>query len=145
MSDPQILNTLRAKRVNLEKQLALLDVQVKAAQIALSHVSAVIQLYEQGDEPVQFPVHMDLNRLFRRGEMWTLAKAALEAAGRPLTTREIAIALVAAKGWNADDVPLRKALAYRLVQALTMQWQRGKVTSPGKRGGVRIWSAGSPS
>lgn len=69
MSDPQIVTTLRAKRLDLERQLALLDSQVKAAQVALSHVSAVLQLYEQGDGPVQFPVHMDLSRLFRRGEI----------------------------------------------------------------------------
>lgn len=140
MADPQILNTLRTKRADLERQIEALERQLAETRVALSHVSAVIQLYEVDGEPVAFPVHMNLSRLFRRGDLWKLASAALEAAGGPLTTRELATYVIAAKGWNGDDKPLRTAVTYRLVQALTMQWKRGRVASPGKRGNVRIWA-----
>lgn len=141
MADPQILSTLRAKQADLERQVDGLERQLAETRVALSHVSAVIQLYEVNGEPVAFPVHMDLSRLFRRGELWGLSKAALGATGGPLTTREIAAYVIEAKGWNADDRPLRTAVTYRLVQALTMQERRGRVTSPGKTGGVRVWLA----
>lgn len=141
MSDPQIVTTLRRKREDLERQLAMLAGQAKATEIALSHVSAVIALYEAtGDEPPAFPVHMDLSRLFKRFELWRLCEAALKAAGEPQTTRELARAVIKAKGWNVEDAPLRKAVAYRIVQALTAQAKRGRVGSPGRRGNVRLWS-----
>lgn len=46
---------------------------------------------------------MDLFRLFKRGELWSVCKATPEAAGEPQTTRELALAAITAKGWNADD------------------------------------------
>lgn len=140
MSDPQIVVTLRTKRADLERQLQAIEAQADATRIALSHVSAVIALYEAGDEPQAFPAHMNLSRLFRRGDLWKLAKAALEAAGSPQTTRELATYVIAAKGWNGEDRPLRTAVTYRLVQALTMQAKRGKVASPGKQAGVKVWT-----
>ena len=90
-------------------------------------------------EPTEFPIYVDLHRLFRRGEIWELCSKALQAATGPLTTRELAAHVIAAKGWDRDDGALRKAVAYRIVQALTMQEKRGKVESPGKRKGVRLW------
>ncbi len=144
MSDPQILNTLRTKRDEIERTIAYLEGKLKEARIDFSHVNAVMRLYEVGSDPtLQFPAHVDLNRLFRRGELVSLAKEALQSSASPMTTRELALAVAEAKGWDRDDKVLRSALAYRLVQALTMQAKRGKVLSPGKRGGVRVWVAPS--
>lgn len=139
MSDPQIAVTLRAKSADLQRQVDALEAQLTATRIALSHVSAVLQLYESEAHTGSFPVHMDLSRLFKRGDLWKLCKVALEAAGEPRTTRELALSVIAAKGWNGEDAPLRRAVAYRIVQSLTMQRNRGKVASPGKRGNVRVW------
>lgn len=56
--------------------------------------------------------------LHNAGEMFGLCKAAFEEAGKPLTTREIALAVIRAKGWDEADMMLRKAVAYRLIQSL---------------------------
>ena len=73
--------------------------------------------------------------------MFRLCKAALEEAGKPLTTREIALAVIRAKGWDEADTMLRKAVAYRLIQSLTRALAQGRIGEAGKRNGVRVWVA----
>lgn len=67
-----------------------------------------------------------------------LCRAALEAEG-PLDTRQLALRVAAATGLDATDPMLRKALAYRIVQAMTLAWKRGKIGCVGKVGGLRVW------
>jgi hypothetical protein len=122
MADPHIVTTLRAKRHELESAIVYLEGKLDEARRDLSHVNAVIRLYEIGPDPqLQFPAHASLNRLFRHGEMFAMCKEALAASGEPLTTRELAMAVIRAKGWDQEDKVLRSAIAYRLIQALNMQ------------------------
>jgi hypothetical protein len=140
MADPQVLTTLRRKKAEIEASISYLEAKLKEARIDLAHVNAVIRLYEIGPDPqLQFPVHVDVSRLFRRGEMVTLCKQALGTSPEPMTTRELAAFVIEAKGWDRDDKQLRQAVAYRLVQALNRQSKRGAVASMGKRAGVRMW------
>ena len=55
-------------------------------------------------------------------------------------TRELALRVMRAKGFDEGDAVLRQSITYRLVQALRLQWKRGKVGSPEKQGGVRLWA-----
>lgn len=89
---------------------------------------------------MQIPAYVDLNRLFRRGELAAPPREALSARGEPMTTRELALHVVTAKGWDQDDNVLRSAMAYRLVQALGIAVKRGTIASPGMRAGVRLWA-----
>ncbi len=93
----------------------------------LAHVNATLALFENA-EPGDVRAYMDTTRLFRRGEMVKLCKAALAEHG-PQDTRELALRV--AKCMDAADPVLRKALAYRIVQALTLQWKRGGLGSEG--------------
>ena len=72
--------------------------------------------------------------------MLTLCKRALEEAGTPLTTREIALAVIRMKCWDEQDMMLRKAVAYRLIQSLGTAARQGRISDAGKRRGVRVWS-----
>ncbi len=51
------------------------------------------------------------------------------------------------KGWrgflafqDAADPVLCKALAYRIVQSMSLQWKRKRIGSEGIRSGVRVWA-----
>lgn len=57
--------------------------------------------------------------------------------GGPLDTRELALAMMAAKGMDTGDTVLAKGLTNRLIHSLRMQEHRGRVK--GKRKGVTIW------
>ena len=66
-----------------------------------------------------------------------LCKQAM-AAG-PMNTRQLALHVMQTNGLDCGDKVLAKAIALRLVNALRMQWKRGKVETAGKENGVRIW------
>ncbi len=93
-----------------------------------------------------FPSDINLNRLLTRGEMVEAAKAALQASGRPMNTREIAEAFIRSKGWDEADKGLRQAVTYRLVQALTRAVRRKVLADAGRQArGVRVWALASLS
>jgi len=139
MAESQTLVILRNKRDEIERALANYEKQIEKAKRDLAHVNATIQLFEAPADRTQFPVYVDTLRLFRRGEIVTLCKAALTEEG-PLTTRDLAVRVIRAKGLDEGDKVLRTSIAYRIVQATRLQWKRGKVGSPEKHGGVRVWA-----
>jgi hypothetical protein len=140
MADAHILTTLRSKRDQMEAAIRAYEKKVEALRRDLAHVNATLRLFELNGEHEVFPVHMDLNRLFKRGEVFAICKRALEAASDGLDTRELALEVIRAKGMDGGDAVLRKAMNYRIVQAMRMQELRGRVFGVGKRRGVRLWS-----
>jgi hypothetical protein len=139
MADPQILTTLRRRRDEMEAAIRAYEKKVESLRRDLAHVNATLRMFEINGEHEVFPVHMDLNRLFKRGEVFAICRQALEAAPEGLDTRELGLAVTRAKGMDEGDAVLRKAVNYRIVQAMRMQELRGKVSAGGKRKGVRVW------
>ena len=139
MADPQVLNTLRTRADAIRSAIIKYEAKIAEAQRDLSHLNATIRLFEIGDDPLQFPVHMDLTRLFKRREIGNICKAALAEHG-PLTTRELALHVIRAKGMDEGDKVLRQTISYRIVQSMRLLWKRGGIDSEGKRDGVRVWS-----
>lgn len=134
---------LRAKQAQLQDHIGYLERKLEEARADLIHVNAVLRLFElpEGGQPLEFPVHMNLSRLFDRGELMALAKAAMTTGnGAPINTREIAAFVIRHKGWDLKDPVLRHAVAHRLVYVLAKAARRGVVTSPGYEKGVRLWS-----
>ena len=62
-----------------------------------------------------------------------------------MTKRELAEAVIAAKGWDTADKVLREGVAYRVMQNLTIAWRRKGIDSPGEVEGVRVWQLRSSS
>jgi hypothetical protein len=71
--------------------------------------------------------------------MFALCKDALAEAPEGLDTRELALAVIRANGMDESDLVLRKAIGFRIVQAMLRQKTRGRVADAGKRHGVRLW------
>lgn len=136
MREVRTVTTLTSKREELERAIVGYERALEKARADLSHVIACIAMFD--NEATDAPRYADVHRLFRRGEMMRLAKAEL-AKGEALDTREIATRVMATKGFDTTDNVLRKAVSFRLVQALSMQCKRGRVGDAGKRRGVRLW------
>ena len=143
MADSNALRTLRRKRNEIEKAILLYEDQLDRARLDLSHVNAVIAIYEGSGAPASLAPYVDLHRVFKRGEITELCKAALAQEG-PLDTRELAVRVIRAKGMNEADRLLRRALAYKIVNALGKQVQRGALENAGRRAGVRVWRVTPP-
>jgi hypothetical protein len=80
---------------------------------------------------------VDVHHLFKRGEQSRLFMAAL--ADGPLTTRQLALYIMKAKGLDQGDKVLAKSIGFRLIHALIKQAQRGNVVALGKYKAARIW------
>lgn len=138
MSDPQVINTLRAKAENLAGYIAKLEADIEQARADLAHVNATLHLFEAPGAGEAFPMHYNLDRLFKRFEIGELCRKAL--ADGPKDTRQLADWIVEAKGFPAPDRHLRTSVAYRIVQALRMQEKRrGPIKRVGKNGNALIW------
>lgn len=138
MADPQVLTTLRRKRSEVEGFIAKLERQIDTAKRDLSAINATIRIFEVNGEPSEFPAYVEIHRLFKRGEMTAICKAALAQEG-PLDTRELALRVIRAKGLDEGDKALRQTIALRIVQALRLLHKRGGILDDGKRKGARLW------
>jgi hypothetical protein len=137
------IRSLQRKRNAIESAIAAYEKKIEAAKCDLAHVNATLRLFESPDERNEFPVYVDTLRLFRRGEIVSLCKAAIAAEGL-LDTRELALRVIRAKGWTKPDTVLRTSIAYRIVQAMRLQAKRGIVTPEVKRkgswyGACKVW------
>jgi hypothetical protein len=138
MPDLHIITTLTTKRDAIERVIAAYEAKIESAKRDLSHVNATLAMFAAPEGRTQFPVYMDTLRLFKRGEIVTLCKAALAQEG-PLDTRELALRVIRAKGLDDCDNVLRRSVAFRIVQAMRMQAKRQKVEAMTKRKGIRVW------
>lgn len=139
MSKPQVINTLESKRKQLEDRAAWLERELEQTQASLSHVAAVMHLYEAPDDSSEFPTQMNLNRLFKRHELPRLCREALANAPDGIDTRQIAIHAIKEKGLNDTDRHLRTSIAFRAIQVLRRFEKRGEIVRNGKSDGAVVW------
>ena len=120
--------TLREKRAEIAKAVAEYEARLAKARADLDRVDGVIVLFEQTG---------DINRLFRKGEAMVICKEALSA--EPLTSQQMVERIMAAKGLDAGDVMLSRAIAARLNNSLVHQERRGGLIVSGKYRTARLW------
>ncbi len=75
--------------------------------------------------------------MFKRGEMATICRDALKHG--PRNTRELALAVMAAKGLDTGDKVLAKSVSYRLIHVLRLQARGGKIVGIGRHKAARVW------
>ena len=141
MAEPQIVTTLSSKRNELERIISSYEAATTAARRDLAHVNATLELFERDGPLSAYPSRMSIVRMFKRGELFALCKAALAEAPDGLDTRELALTVIRAKDMDESDRVLRKAIGLRIVQAMLRQELRGRIVGGGKRKGVRVWVA----
>lgn len=139
MAEIRTVTTLIAKRDAIERAIVSYEAALKQAHHDLAALNATIAHFQRADGVAQVTPYFDLHRLFKRGEMFAIARAAMEAEGE-LSTIELAQRIIDAKGFDAGNHVLRKAIAFRLVHALRLAFKAGKIGDAGKRKGVRVWS-----
>ncbi len=137
MGEIRTVTTLVKKRDEIRASIRMYEKKIAQARSDLAHIGAVMRLFEASDKPQDLARYVDSYRLFKRGEPWAICAAAL--ANGPLSTKELALELMKAKGMDLRDAVLAKAIGHRLIHSLRMQEQRGRVKRNGKRHGVSVW------
>src|ERR1700730_17250723 len=139
MAEPQIINLLRSKSDELDRIISSYEGALAAARRDFANVNVTLELFERNGEAAAYPSRMSIVRMFKRGELFALCKAVFIEAPEGLDTRELARAVIRAKGMNEADTVLRKAIGFRVVQVMLRQELRGTVLGAAKRKGVRVW------
>ena len=136
MENPQVLNTLATKRREIERHIGSLEADLDQARRDLSAILAATAVFS-GDGPKP-TAYMNLTKLFPRFELPKLCRAALDAATGPISTRDIAAHVIAAKGLDGTDRHLRTAIAYKVVQHMRRLERERRVGRTGKVAGADL-------
>ena len=136
MADSRTAETLRNKRAEIARSIDNYEARLAQAKADLAHMDAAIAIFASDDGKTVRP-YVDIHRLFKRGEMATISREALK--DGPRNTRELAQAIMAAKGLDTGDKVLAKGVAYRLIHVLRIQARNGKIVGAGKHKAARIW------
>ncbi len=131
------VTTLRRKRDEIERAITIYEKRLVQARADLAHIDATIAIFEAAGDAKGFAAYVDVHRLFQRGEAMALCKAAL--AVRPMTTRQLALHIMEAKGMDTADAVLTKAVASRIINALGQHRRRGSIIGIGQPKSARIW------
>ena len=137
MGEIRTVTTLRRKRDEVRKSVRLYEKRLDQARADLAHLSAAISIFESKGGDVTLPAYADIQRLFRYGEVIKLVTAAL--ASGPMTTKELAIYVAKAKGLDANDGVMRRAMARHIIHSLRIRSKQGLLQIDGKRKGTIIW------
>jgi hypothetical protein len=137
MTKLQVINTLNSKRKQIVAYVAKLEKDLEQARRDLSAVTEAMRVFSPDGECTK--AYMDFAGLFGRRELPELCRQALAASGGPLDTSEIATYVMLAKGMDATDRHLRKAVTYKIVQVMRRWEVERKIERLGKRGTVVVW------
>src|SRR3954447_24218945 len=110
MAEIRTVTTLRRKRDEIAASIRLYEQQVAQARADLAHVTAAIRIFEASGDPKGMARYVDTHRLFKYGEPWAICQAALAKHGN-LSTRQLALEVMRAKGLDTADKVLAKGIA----------------------------------
>jgi hypothetical protein len=137
MAEIRTVTTLRSKRDEIAKDVERYEKLLGQARADLAHIEAAISIFEASGDPKGFPAYVDVHHLFRRGEQTKLCLAAL--IDGPLTTRQLALHVMKAKGLNQSDKVLAKSIGGRLIHSLGMLRRQGRLLAKGRVKAAMLW------
>jgi hypothetical protein len=134
MTEIRTVTTLIAKRDEIERSIANYEARLEQARADLSHVNAVISIFEAAGDWDTTTAYSDIHRLFQRAEFVTICKTALAQHG-PMNTRALVTHILAPKGLDGGDRVLAKSVAERLIHATADAGEAGEPGHCGKASG----------
>ena len=140
MTQPLIVTQLRAKAAEIESHIEGLSSRLANARSDLIHVMATIRMFDPSPEDAEpAKSYHSSARALTRSELFDRCKAALSAASEPLSTRELARAVIATEGWDNDDRELHLTTAHRIGNMMLRFQRRKVVEAVGKRDRATLW------
>ena len=133
MAEPHVVSALRTKRAEISGYIADLERKINRQRAALANVDATIRLFSPGTNPDAIPPKRAYRRTryFAHNELSRLTQDAMRTASRPLTSAEIATAVMQMKGMPADDAAFKEIITKRVLTVLRRLAKRGAVAKSG--------------
>ena len=121
MAEPQVIGGLRDKRAELAGMVNRLEQELAQHRASLVHLDATMRLFDpdirpEAIRPRQLRAHNDW---FRPGECLRLIYDVLRDAEQPVTTRDLAGRIMAAKGIAEADTRARQLVHKTVLASLT--------------------------
>jgi hypothetical protein len=137
MAESRTAETLRNKRDEIARAIDDYENKLAQARADLAHLDAAVAIFATSGDAVAVVPYLDIHRLFKRGEMVAICREAFKSG--PKNTRQLSALILEAKGLNAGDKVLAKAVSYKLIHALRIQARTGKLVGMGREKAARVW------
>src|SRR6202035_4643619 len=113
MTDTHVVSALRLKRAEISGHIHDLEKRITRQRANLANLDATIKLFSPGTNPDAIPPKRAYRRTryFARNELSRLTQDALRTAPGPLTSAEIAAAVMLAKGMPSGDAANSRRLS----------------------------------
>src|ERR1700675_1543868 len=105
MTNSHVISALRLKRTEISGHIHDLEKRIARPRANLANLDATIKLFSPGTNPDSIPPKRSYRRTryFARNELSRLAQDALRTASGPLTSAEVAGAVMQARGMAVDE------------------------------------------
>jgi hypothetical protein len=137
MAEIRTVTTLRYKQQEIETAIGNYEKRLAQARADLAHINAAIAIFEASGDRATLTGYVELHRLFKRGELTAMCKAAL--ASGPLDTRAIASYVIALHGLDNGDKVLARAICNRIIHQLRRLRREGQIDSIGRVKAALVW------
>jgi len=146
MTNSHVVSALRLKRAEISGHIRDLEKRIARQRANLANLDATIKLFSPGTNPDAIPAKRVYRRTryFGHNELSRLTQDALRTASGPLTSAEIAAAVMHAKGMPQEDATFKEIVAARALTVLRRLAKRGAAVKSGSSRDARWTAAPSP-
>ena len=133
MTNTHVVSSLRLKRAEISGHIHDLEKRIARQRANLANLDATIKLFSPSANPDAIPPKRVYRRTryFAHNELSRLTQDTLRTAAGPLTTAEIAVAVMQAKEMLLGDAAFKEIVAERAVTILRRLAKRGTVIKHG--------------
>jgi hypothetical protein len=133
MVEPHVISALRLKRAEISGHIHDLEKRIARQRANLANLDTTIKLFSPGANPDAIPPKRAYRRTryFAHNELSRLTQGALRTASEPLTSAEIAAAIMQTKAMPFDDAAFKEIVASRTLTVLRRLAKRGGVVKHG--------------
>src|SRR6202023_675060 len=133
MTNSHVTSALRRKRAEISGHIHDIEKRIARQRANLANLDATIKLFSPGTNPDAIPPKRVYRRTryFAHNELSRLTQDAMRTASRPLTSAEIAAAVMQAKDMAANDAAFKEIIAERVLTVLRRLAKRGAVAKSG--------------
>src|SRR5580704_18177452 len=133
MTEKHVVSALRLKRAEISVHIHDLEKRIARQRANLANLDGTIKLFSPGTNPDSIPPKRPYRRTryFARNELSRLTQDALRTASGPLTSAEIASAVMQAKGMPPGDAAFKEIVSARALTVLRRLAKRGAAVKSG--------------
>lgn len=135
-----VLSGLLKKRAEIAGKIEATQIAMRQLVIDLDHVDATIRVFNPDiDLDDVRPKPLPPRHAAFRGEVARIVLSVLRQARKPVTTKDLALQMMADRGLNTADARTVKMMVKRVGACLRNYKQRGTVQAVSQHGSFNLW------